>query len=227
MPALGADFPPNGHSDADSTASLLLSAAKRMEAAAWQELLDRYSWLVFQWCRNAGLHGEDAADVVQRVMCDVSVSLAEFQKDGKRAAFRRWLRTITNRRIADFHRADVKQPRGEGGSSAQRRILEIPDSGRSTSETPEITSLRQRLWSLLESLENVVDESTWQAFWLTTIENRTSLEAGNLLQMTPNAIRLAKARVLRRLRDNAAFLQTDTSTVDREFRRNPRQSDAH
>jgi RNA polymerase sigma-70 factor (ECF subfamily) len=184
-----------------------------MQAAAWQELLDRYSWLVFQWCRNAGLDGEDATDIVQTVMCDVSVSLAEFQKDGKKAAFRRWLRTITNRRIADFHRADVKQPRGEGGSSAQRRILELPDvADSSRSERPEIARLRQRLWSLLELLEHEVDESTWQAFWLTTVENRTSIEAGNLLEMTPNAIRLAKGRVLRWLRDNAGLLETDTSS---------------
>jgi len=213
MPALGAEFTPNGYSDADSTASLLLSAARRMEAAAWQELLDRYSWLVFQWCRNAGLNGEDAADVVQTVMCDVSASLAEFQKDGKKAAFRRWLRTITNRRVADFHRADVKQQRGEGGSSAQRRILEVADhEDSSLSERPEIARLRQRLWSLLELLENEVDESTWQAFWLTTVEDRTSIEAAKLLEMTPNAIRLAKGRVLRRLRDNAALLETDTSS---------------
>jgi len=215
MSALGADFTPNGHSGADSTASLLLSAAKRMQAAAWQELLDRYSWLVFQWCRNAGLGGEDAADVVQTVMCDVSVSLAEFQKDGKKAAFRRWLRTITNRRIADFYRADAKRARGEGGSSAQRRMLEVADRGDSSpSETSEIDSLRRRLWRLLELMENEVDESAWQAFWLTAVENRTSIEAGNLLEMTPNAVRLAKGRVLRWLRDKAGLLEADTSSKD-------------
>jgi RNA polymerase sigma-70 factor (ECF subfamily) len=214
MPALGADFTPNRDSGADSTASALLSAARYRQGAAWQELLDRYSWLVFQWCRNAGLDGEDATDVVQTVMCDVSVSLTEFQKDGKKAAFRRWLRTVTNRRIADFYRADVKQPRGEGGSSAQRRILELADhEGSSLSESSEVGSLRRRLWRLLELLENEVDESTWQAFWLTTVENRTSIEAGKLLEMTPNAIRLAKGRVLRRLRDKAALLETDTSSL--------------
>jgi RNA polymerase sigma-70 factor, ECF subfamily len=216
MPALGADFTPNRHSGADSTASVLLSAARRMQAAAWQELLDRYSWLVFQWCRNGGLDGEDATDVVQTVMCDVSVSLAGFQKDGKKAAFRRWLRTITNRRIADFHRTNVKQPRGEGGSSAQRRILEVADRDDSSlSERPQIDGLRQRLWSFLELVENEVDESTWQAFWLTTVENRTSIEAGNLLEMTPNAIRLAKGRVLQRLRDKAALLNlTGQASID-------------
>jgi hypothetical protein len=51
----------------DSTASGLLTAAKRLEPGAWQELVDRYSWLILRWCRQEGLSTDDARDVLQAV----------------------------------------------------------------------------------------------------------------------------------------------------------------
>src|SRR3972149_3097364 len=60
----------DGEPDSGSTASELLNAAKQRDAAAWQELVDRHAWLVFQWCRNAELKIQDAADVLQAVLMD-------------------------------------------------------------------------------------------------------------------------------------------------------------
>src|SRR5262245_12002298 len=171
----------------DSTSSNLLNAARRMDPAAWQELLDRYSWLIFQWCCNARLKAEDAADVVQLVMEHEAASLPRFHKDGRKAAFRRWLRTIIRRRIIDFHGADALHPHAEGGSSAQRRLLTVAATEESASDNGTSHSLRIRFWELLERIEDESDESTWQAFWLTTVEKLTSAEAGVLLGMTANA----------------------------------------
>jgi RNA polymerase sigma factor (sigma-70 family) len=193
-----------------STASDLLNAAKRMDADAWRELVNRYSWLVFQWCRNAGLCAQDAADVVQGVLAQVAIYLPDFQKDGRAGAFRRWLRTITRSKIADFRRCDRGQPHGEGGSAAQQRMLAIPeDADSSTSANPALEALRNRLWIVVDRLEDEFEESTWQAFWLTVIENQTAGEVGGLLEMTPNAVRIAKWRVLKRLREEAGALETD------------------
>jgi RNA polymerase sigma-70 factor (ECF subfamily) len=191
----------------DSTESGLLDAAKRLDAEAWRELIDRYSWLVFRWCRNGGLNADDAPDVVQAVMAQVAVSLPRFEKDGQKAAFRRWLRTITRRRIADFCRAEAKQPHAEGGSSAQQRFLSVPEAAESSSsDRSGLDRLQTNLWNLIDTLEDEFDASTWQAFWLTAVDNHTSIEAGNLLGMTPNAVRLAKGRVLQRLREAASAL---------------------
>jgi RNA polymerase sigma-70 factor (ECF subfamily) len=206
MPVSIGGFERSGAPAPDSTESGLLDAAKRLDADAWRELLDRYSWLVFQWCRNAGQNAEDAADVVQAVMAQLAVSLPNFEKDGKKAAFRRWLRTITRRRIADFCRTEAKQPRAEGGSGAQQRFLAMPTAAESSS-SDGAGGVRERLWNLIETLENEFDESTWQAFWLMTFENRPSGEAGALLGMTANAVRLAKGRVLQRLREAAAGIR--------------------
>jgi RNA polymerase sigma-70 factor (ECF subfamily) len=204
------DLMRDGEPDSESTASELLNAAKRRDAAAWQELLDRHAWLVFQWCRNAGLCANDGADILQSVMTDVAVYLPDFQKDGRKASFRRWLRTITRRKLADFHRAGARQPHGEGGSAAQERMLAAPGAPESSDSVRSgLGPLRERFWNLVERMEDEFEERTWQAFWLTMVENQTSIEAGASLDMTPNAVRLAKWRVLRRLREEAAALEAE------------------
>ncbi len=71
-----------------------------------------------------------------------------------------------------------------------------------------------RFWQLVERLEDQFEASTWQAFWLTTVESRTSKEVADLLKMTPNSVRLAKARVLRKLRAEAAKPQDGNSLPD-------------
>ena len=45
------------------------------------------------------------------------------------------------------------------------------------------------------------EERTWQAFWLTAVENRAAVEVALELRMSPGAVRVAKSRVLRRLRE--------------------------
>jgi RNA polymerase sigma-70 factor (ECF subfamily) len=173
-------------------------------------LVDRYSWLVFQWSRNAGLNPHDAADVVQSVLGQVGTYLPDFQQDGATGSFRRWLRTITRTKIADFCRADVKQPHGEGGSAAQQRLLAIPETAESSSSVDQNrTALQHRLWQLIDRLEDEFEVSTWQAFWLTVIENRTTSEAAAILELSPNAVRTAKWRVLKRLREAAGPLDGD------------------
>jgi RNA polymerase sigma-70 factor (ECF subfamily) len=197
-------------SDPNSTASTLLREAKERTGDAWRELVERYSWLVFQWSRNAGLSAHDAGDVVQSVLAQVATYLPSFQKDGGKGSFRRWLRTITRTKIADFRRADGNQPHGEGGSDAHRRLLAIPDGMESSlAENSNERQRQEALWQLVDRLEDEFEESTWQAFWLTVVEGRSTSEAAACLQKSPNAVRIAKWRVLTRLREEAGARPAD------------------
>jgi RNA polymerase sigma-70 factor (ECF subfamily) len=197
----------------DSTASDLLAAAKRLEPRAWQELVDRYSWLVLRWCRQEGLDGDDARDVLQAVLLRVVQNLDRFEKDGQTAAFRRWLRTLTHSQVADFRRTAANQPRGHGGSSAQVRLSAVAEGGPRAAISPRIVSLLDRFWQLVDRLEETIEPSTWQAFWLTTFENLNSAEAAQMLRMTPAAVRMAKARVVRRIREEDAQLADELTNT--------------
>ena len=47
---------------------------------------------------------------------------------------------------------------------------------------------------------------TWTAFWQATVESRATAEVAAELGITPNAVRLAKSHVLRRLREEMGEL---------------------
>ena len=47
------------------------------------------------------------------------------------------------------------------------------------------------------------EEQTWRAFWLSAVEGRDSPSVAAELGMSPVAVRIAKSRVLARLREEA------------------------
>jgi RNA polymerase sigma-70 factor (ECF subfamily) len=213
MAVNAANLKPNQMFESGSTASDLLAAAKRLDAGAWRDLVERYSWLIVRWCQKEGLPADDAPDVLQAVLLQVAGNLAHFEKDGRTAAFRRWLRAITRSQVAEFRRAAGNQPRGRGGTSAQQHILDVPDRDPEPAFDPRPERLLERFWDLIERLEESFEPATWQAFWLTTFESLTSVEAAVCLNMTPAAVRLAKARVLRRIREEHVSLASEFNTL--------------
>jgi DNA-directed RNA polymerase specialized sigma24 family protein len=53
----------------------------------------------------------------------------------------------------------------------------------------------------LNAIRGDFNEPTWRAFEMTTFEQLNSSEAARELNVTPNAVRKSKARVLQRLRE--------------------------
>jgi RNA polymerase sigma-70 factor (ECF subfamily) len=53
----------------------------------------------------------------------------------------------------------------------------------------------------LELIRGDFQELTWRAFWRTAVENQAPAEVGPALGMSKAAVRQAKARVLRRLKE--------------------------
>src|SRR5262249_51204365 len=58
----------------------------------------------------------------------------------------------------------------------------------------------------LELVRGEFEERTWQAVWLTVIEDRDPAAVAQELAMTPNTIRQSPSRVLRRLREGIGGL---------------------
>ena len=93
---------------------------------------------------------------------------------------------------AASRRSAGRTPRS-GSSRSPRRRDEVE-----LSESPaDVTGLYQRA---LRLVQHQVEERTWTAFWKATVESRTPAEVAAELGITPNAVRLAKSHVLRRLR---------------------------
>ena len=203
------DIPGSGEglSPSTGTSRSLLERVQADEAAAWDRLVTLYAPLVFQWCRGWGLREQDIADVFQEVFQAVAAHVANFRRERQGDTFRGWLRTITRNKVYDHFRRQGREPAGVGGSDAQARLAQLPapqprDEGSSSAEEGEPGLFRRAL----DLIRGEFAERTWQAFWRTAVEGRAAAEVAAELGMSPGAVRVAKSRVLQRLREELGDL---------------------
>jgi RNA polymerase sigma-70 factor (ECF subfamily) len=180
----------------------LLDRVKADDEAAWHRLVDLYAPLVYRWCRRSNLKEQDAADVFQDVFQAVAAHIGGFHKEKPGDTFRGWLRTITRNKLNDHFRKWGREPAGEGGTEARIRLTNlaavVPADEDESEEAQADTSLVRRALALIRS---EFEPRTWQAFWLTSVEGRTAAQVSGELNMSVGAVRVAKSRVLRRLRE--------------------------
>jgi RNA polymerase sigma-70 factor, ECF subfamily len=203
------DEPNSGDEGPRSTATFrgLLERVRVDDAAAWHRLVDLYAPLVYRWCRRSGLPEQDAADIFQDVFQSVATHIAGFRKEKESDTFRGWLRTITRNKIRDHFRKSAREPAGEGGSEALVRIKALPDTALADADESGDEQADRGLFGRVLSLIRVEFEPrTWQAFWQTAVDGRAANEVSADLDMTPGAVRVAKSRVLRRLRQELGEL---------------------
>jgi len=170
------------------------------DTEAWQHLVQLYGPLVYSWARQAGLQSSDATDVGQDVFQAVAQSISKYQGKGSGDAFRAWLWGITRNKLSEFLRRRANEPVGAGGTDANQQLQQfaanLPED--STSLTGDVRpSLAQRALKLIES---EFEPRTLQAFWQATADGRATVDIAADLGMSPKAVRQAKYRVLRRLR---------------------------
>ena len=188
----------------DTTSSSLLHRAAAREPQAWQRLIKLYSPLVSHWCRQAGIAEQDIADVSQEVFAAISSSLTKFDTGREGATFRSWMRGIVRHKLQDHARRRIEL--AAGGTDAQERLKRVPapDFSVELSESPgEVTALYQRA---LRQVRDQFEHTTFTAFWRVTVENHSPVEVAQELGVTANAIRQAKSRVLRRLKEEMGEL---------------------
>jgi len=189
-------------SSASSSSASLLRRIATHDPEAWQRLVRLYGPVVYRWARQGGLQSNDAADVVQEVFRIVSVRIGEHQGDGTPDAFRGWLWGITRNKLREFFRARAAEPEGAGGTEAHQQFeqlaAELPEDSVAIDGADLHSSLLQRA---LQLIKVDFEPNTLQAFWQTTIDGRSTSDVAADLGMNSKAVRQAKCRVLRRLRE--------------------------
>jgi len=185
----------------DSTSLTLLARVKANHVDAWDRLVELYAPLVHYWCRKKELSAEDTADVFQEVFRSVAEHIVTFRRDREGDTFRGWLRTITTNKIRDHFRVTGGKAVAQGGTVAQHQLQSIADPLPEDDEENESNVIQQSLKNALKWIRGDFEERTWQAFWKCQIEEQATEDIAVELEMTPAAVRKAKYRVLRRLRE--------------------------
>jgi RNA polymerase sigma-70 factor (ECF subfamily) len=185
----------------------LLARVQADEPSAWNRLVDLYAPLVLYWCRGKGLQDQDVADVFQEVFQAVVAHVSSFHRDRPGDTFRGWLRRITQNKLRDHFRKSTREARGAGGSSAQERLAQLPEPQPVDDDlAPDDEGERCLFARALELIREEFAERTWAAFWRTAVDGRPAKDVAADLSMSPGAVRVAKSRVLHRLRQELGDL---------------------
>lgn len=185
-----------------STSRSLLAGAKLDDPSAWERIVRLYAPLVASWCRRWGVAEQDMGDLLQDVFSAVASHLDRFRKEQPSDTFRGWMSTIARNKVRDHFRRRAGEPAAAGGTEAALQMQQIPDPNaiEDVSAISDDPLFDELLFKALESIRCEFHERTWQAFWRVAVDGRTALDVGADLDMKPGAVRVAKSRVLLRLR---------------------------
>jgi RNA polymerase sigma-70 factor (ECF subfamily) len=187
-----------------STSTSLLHRAQAREPDAWERVVSLYTPLVRHWCRQSGIPAQDIADISQDIFATVSTKLPTFHADRPGTTFRAWMRGVARLKLLEHIRH--RGLPGVGGTSTRNRLEQVaaPPEQLELSEGPgELTHLCQRA---LKMVRHEFEERTWTAFWRVAVEEQATADVAAEMGISPSAVRQAKSRVLRRLKEEIGEL---------------------
>ena len=181
------------------TSLSLLGRARANDQDAWARLTSLYRPLVAFWCRRAGCPAEEVEDVTQEVFAAAAAGLAAFRRDRPGDSFRSWLRGITRNQVLLYFRRNHGRTLPVGGSGVMARIQDLPDTltDYAEGEAVEMSQLYRRA---VGQVRGEFQPHTWDIFWRVVIDGCSPTTLAEELGTTPAAVRQAKSRVLRRLK---------------------------
>jgi RNA polymerase sigma-70 factor (ECF subfamily) len=196
-----------GPRSSSATSRSLLLRVKADEPEAWDRLVHLYAPLVLHWCRGKGLQDPDVADIFQEVFRAVVANVGGFRQEREGDTFRGWLRRITQNKLRDHFRKMGRETQAVGGSSARERFAQLPEPTRAEDDLkPDDEGERALFARAIDLIRAEFEERTWAAFWRTAVEGRAAKDVAAELSMSPGAVRVAKSRVIHRLREELGDL---------------------
>ncbi len=186
--------------DSAETSLTLLERVKARDGEAWRRLVGLYTPLLHYWCRRWGVRNEDVDDVAQEVFKAVIVGLHRFRREGENDSFRGWLHGVARHKVLTLMRRGGVP--AVGGAAFHERTQFMADPAPAEPIDEEEAKLVGGLYqSALRLVRIEFGDRTWQAFWRATVEGQPPAVIADDLGVTPAAVRQAKSRVLRRLKE--------------------------
>jgi RNA polymerase sigma-70 factor, ECF subfamily len=191
----------------DVTSQSLLDRLQhaRPDAAEWRRLQDIYLPLIRSWLARVPGIGDEVNDLSQEVLIVVVRELPGFQRQ-RDGAFRAWLRQITVNRIRAFWKARQRQPVTGRGEETDRLLAELEDPASDLTGQWDRDHDRHVFQRVLAVVRPDFEPCTWDAFTGFALEGRPAAAVALELGISENAVVLAKFRILKHLREEAAGL---------------------
>lgn len=186
-------------------ASLLAALALPGNGEAWAEFVPLYGPVIERYARQAGLSAHDADEVRSRVLAALVTAIEGLRYDPTRR-FRGYLRTAVNNGVRRLHRERTRRP-GDfaSGSENERRVLNelvarLDLDGLSDEIEADVHERMQIAQTIVDRVRALVAPKTWQAYWLTAIEEQPAANVAQQLGKSVGAVYMATHRVNKMLK---------------------------
>lgn len=182
-----------------STTSSLINDLQGFSDERWRRFVLVYSPLFRYWIKRKTVQDGHVEDILQESFVSVKQGITDFERGKKHGTFRGWLKTIVVRRVADHHRQTTLEKNYDNhildSKPSEEQLLELTSE---QEELPSLIDLEARAFVLLQGS---VSEKTWQIFRMSVIEKVPTAEIAQKLGISNAGVRVAKGRVLKKLRD--------------------------
>jgi RNA polymerase sigma-70 factor (ECF subfamily) len=180
--------------------NLLLRLRNPQDHEAWGEFVSLYEPAIYRLLRRHGLQDADAREVMQELFLGISRNIGRWDTDKERGSFRGWLRRVARNLVINWLNARGRQENAAGGTDMHALLELLPDTAWPESVEFDYELRRALFQRAADKVREEVQPATWQAFWETAVAGTPAAEAAEKLGMTVGAVRVARCRVLARLR---------------------------
>jgi RNA polymerase sigma-70 factor (ECF subfamily) len=186
------------HANSQTVSTTLLLAAKAQDESAWRRLDGIFRPILLRWfCRRWRLSQAAAEDLTQNVLLRALAGLSSFQRSKEGQSFTGWLWIIAKNEAADYFRQQARAQAALGGTDHQCFLAELPDAPPRDDEE----DLQLKLNRLLDLVQCDFSDQTKTIFERVILSGESAADVATDLGMSKSAVREAKRRVLKRLRD--------------------------
>lgn len=182
--------------------SLLMRVRDPQDHQAWSDFVTLYRPVLYRFARRRGFQSADAHDLAQTVLTTVAGKIGDWEPDEQRARFRTWLsRVAQNQAISMFRRSQTQRAQAAGGSGMVAQLNELADPVDADSDAIIAEYRREIFRYAARIVREEFEETTWQAFWLTSVEMVQVADAAKSLGRSCGSIYTSRSRVIRRLQE--------------------------
>lgn len=201
-------------SELPQTRQSLLVRLQGQTNDAWAEFLAIYEHAILNYARSRGLQDADAKDVTQEVLAEVTRKVATWDPSKHKGTFRGWLFRVARNMAVDLTNAQSQAARPSGDSQVAELLqeTEVCDSGE---EEVFRAEYRRKVFQwAADQIRPEVKKSSWQAFWLTSVDGQKPEAVAKQLGLTVGAVYAAKFRIVSRIRTIVERFDEDENSHD-------------
>lgn len=181
-----------------ATRSSMLADLKGFSEKRWIEFELVYKPLLLYWIRRKKAPASAVDDILQESWISIAKGISQFDKNSGKGTFRGWLRTIAQRRVADYFRS---LPQDQGVPQEVLDAAVAPDQKDPEDLEGEQKAMQEVEARAMELVRSRTKEKTWQMFWKSTVESIATSDIAKEFKVSEAAVRVAKQRVKTRLRE--------------------------